>query len=741
MKLPGSNIATETSGLLASKAFGIGDAGMILDILRTKIYSDPILAICREITCNARDAHREVGTPERPIEVHFPNHWSTNLIIKDYGPGISPSRMEDIFIKFGCSTKRSDNVQQGAFGLGCKTPFAYSDTFTVTTIVDKVKYTYSAYIDETKVGQMTLLQQEEVSEDNGTSIEVPISRGDYDTFVNMIVKVTQHWDVKPQLFGQDAPAWKTFEYSYTGDRWKLPKQPETKSRYSYSYGNRSLALIDGIEYKIDKPSLVDTTDLHKAVLNTGFHFTFNVGELSLAASRDSIHYDEDTQKLLIDRIDALILEIVSVITDQIKNATTYAEACNAYEKVKKTLNHSGLIDQITGIQWRGNDIRLTVKYTDIGKWAKMTAYTWDAWDDKIKTARRDFTINWRKADVLLLHHDIKSKSVPSYVIEYLISNSKEDATPIKSVQVVWTEDEPTSSKYTEAVRRAHNYKHDAPVVKYNKDLLKLIGFKSLKEAIDSVPKEKKKQRKSRGKIVEGNIMGYTLSCSYNSIDTVSTSFPLNQGGAYIQVNYKAKEYKSSDKYLAPIDISRLKTYLGETVVGFTEFRVKKLGDEWVPLIVAAKAKLDEELKNITVYELNNAGVSSNYLFEYHMNNLERLRGDRFRDKLEGKKFVEYIDESKKITELLAKHLELVPILKFFGIGVQGAVDNQYNTNLKADPNCKLALLYNAVKDRYPLLRHLRTNSDETCEAIVEYMNLIDNKIEQEKQNVFQLTGT
>lgn len=745
MKLPNSNITTETSGTLASSAFSVGDAGMILEILRTKIYSDPILAICREYTCNARDAHREVGTPDRPIEVHFPNAWSTNLVIKDYGPGIDPSRMEDVFVKFGVSTKRTSNEQTGGFGLGCKTGFSYSDTFTVNTVVDGIKYTYSAYIDETKVGQMTLLQKESSSDENGTSIEIPISRSDYRTFANMAVKVTQHWDVKPLLFGQDAPAWKTFDYVYTGTRWKLPTYGDpTRYRYHYRDKQTSLALIDGIAYKLDIPSLTNATELHRAVLNTGFHLSFNVGELSLAASRDSIHYDEPTQKLIISRLNDLCKEVVEIVSDKIKNATTYAEACTAYETVKATLNDSGLIDNISGIQWKGNKIRLTIRTCDIGEWAKQTSYTYDSYDDKVKTSRRDTTITWREPDeVHLYHHDLKtkSKSVPGYAIKYLL-----ETTAAKVIQVLWTEEVPSSTDYANAVFRAKHNKHAEPDVTYDTDLMKLMGYRSLQAAIDSIPKETKKQRKSRGKIADGNIMGYTVNTQYNEVVITSTSFPLNKGGTFIQVDYKQKLYQSGDKGMSQAQICMLSNFVDTTLSGFTEFRMKKLGDEWVPLLTKAKEKMEAELKVVSVQELNDAADATNYLFEYHMSNIHNLSKKQFRTMFGvDSPLAAYIDESNRVKELQRKYSKykyLIPILSFFGEKMKQPVDYRYNKDVKVAPNCKLALLYKSVKDRYPLLSQLSSDGDANCKAIIDYMNLIDRDIKRnETANTLKLTGT
>src|SRR5271157_1549221 len=108
MKLNEAKPFFESSGQMQEHFFSIKDQGMIFEILRSKMYSNPILAICREITSNARDAHREVGKPELPIQIHLPVGLEPEYRVKDFGPGISPDRMVNIFIQYTASTKRDD---------------------------------------------------------------------------------------------------------------------------------------------------------------------------------------------------------------------------------------------------------------------------------------------------------------------------------------------------------------------------------------------------------------------------------------------------------------------------------------------------------------------------------------------------------------------------------------------------------------------------------------------------------
>ena len=99
-----------------------------------------------------------------PSLLCFPALLDWNYHIKDQGPGISPDRISNIFVQYTASTKREDDIQTGAFGLGSKTPFSYSDTFTIITVYGGIKYQYAAYIDPTRVGKLRLMSEEPTQE-------------------------------------------------------------------------------------------------------------------------------------------------------------------------------------------------------------------------------------------------------------------------------------------------------------------------------------------------------------------------------------------------------------------------------------------------------------------------------------------------------------------------------------------------------------------------------------------------
>ena len=110
MKLEQAINCGKTSDPIEEVKFGIGNPALLLGYLRDGMYKNPVMALTREYACNARDAHREVGKADRPIEIILPTEWDYTWVCRDYGPGISPDRMKTIFTQFGNSSKRDSNL-------------------------------------------------------------------------------------------------------------------------------------------------------------------------------------------------------------------------------------------------------------------------------------------------------------------------------------------------------------------------------------------------------------------------------------------------------------------------------------------------------------------------------------------------------------------------------------------------------------------------------------------------------
>jgi hypothetical protein len=347
MKLNDIKPGFEGSAGAPEQFFSIKDTDMIFDILRNKMYSNPILAIAREISSNARDAHREVGKPDEPIVIVLPNNLEPNYRIKDFGPGISPDRMSNIFIQYTASTKRDDNIQTGGFGLGAKTPFSYSDTFSIITVHNGIKYQYAAYIDPSRVGKLRLMSEEPTTEANGTEIIIPVEPKDYRFFAEWTEHACRHWAVKPTIKGGTI-VWKTPSFILEGKGWAIASADS-------DYNHQAKLVIDGIEYPLGLDALrtYGSSQLIDSCRGNVIMY-FGIGELTLSASREQVYLDKKTQDRIITRLKNMQDDIKKLLDNKIDAFPNLWDA-NLYYR-KELTNAFSDLRFLGKLSWKGIEL-------------------------------------------------------------------------------------------------------------------------------------------------------------------------------------------------------------------------------------------------------------------------------------------------------------------------------------------------------------------------------------------------
>lgn len=362
-----SDIQTETDNDSNAKeeSFSVGNVGVILKILREKMYESPIKAVVREYATNARDANREAGRGDVPIEFILPNYYDNELIIKDSGLGISPDRMFEIFIKYGNSTKRESNEFVGGFGIGSKVGFSYADQFTIITTTCEifngkqvnVKRKYIAYIDETEAGKMRLISTEETSEDTGTAIVIPVKKDLWHDFDDAVISQTFFWNPRPILKGRpenNIPKYPSFGKKFMeGNNWELYFKD-----WHDTQGSR--IILDGTPYPVNvydiiKNDYTDDDNWCKNLLNQGVALYFNTGDLTVAANRDSLHYDDKTKKCIYNKLLSIKSEITNDISSYLEKCTTYMEALSFYKEFVRKFTLSSYCFKFVPI-WQGIEV-------------------------------------------------------------------------------------------------------------------------------------------------------------------------------------------------------------------------------------------------------------------------------------------------------------------------------------------------------------------------------------------------
>ena len=172
-------VRAETTMTISEDA---ADAAFVLQTM-TDMYSVKPLAVIREISTNAWDSHIAAGQT-RPIAVTLPVTGDTNptFVVQDWGVGLDADDLENIYAKFGKSTKRKSESATGMLGLGCKAPLTYCLSFTVVGVKNGVKTVAVVTKNERGIGTIKVLDQLVVDEPNGVTVTVPVPPGDVAEF-------------------------------------------------------------------------------------------------------------------------------------------------------------------------------------------------------------------------------------------------------------------------------------------------------------------------------------------------------------------------------------------------------------------------------------------------------------------------------------------------------------------------------------------------------------------------------
>lgn len=177
MKLRPEEIHTLTTEGLETQHLTLAtesDGGRsLVQLLVGSLYANPVTASLRELITNALDAHLEVGSEER-VKIELPSVGDPRVVIRDYGPGMSPERIKEVYLKFGSSTKRDGDIQHGAYGIGSKSMLAVATQGLIRSFHNGIVRHYCLYVDETGHQKLTTLLETETDEPSGLEVSYSI---------------------------------------------------------------------------------------------------------------------------------------------------------------------------------------------------------------------------------------------------------------------------------------------------------------------------------------------------------------------------------------------------------------------------------------------------------------------------------------------------------------------------------------------------------------------------------------
>ncbi|MBN1183459.1 MAG: ATP-binding protein [Bacteroidales bacterium] len=335
---------------------------MVFQMFTKNIYSNPIGTVVREITSNCFDSHVEAGV-NSPVIIRKTVDKADNTIyisFIDFGVGMSPDRVENIYGVYFESTKRADNSQIGGFGIGGKTPLAYKrstghgegeydNSFFAITNFDGMKYYYCISEGE-ECPEISLLHQEETTERNGTEIRIPVLEKDLYSFKKEMTRQLYYFE-NVVFEGFDADDFNSNHYdeiltnTYTIVRGKNFLFRGTE------YANEMHVCLGRVAYPIDYNVLgLSINDFRLPIA-----IRLEVGEINPTANRETLDYNEHTIKIIKKKLAQAKQEITELLAKEYSNIVTLED----YFKVK---NQFGVLTFANGVSINVGNL---IKQSDI----------------------------------------------------------------------------------------------------------------------------------------------------------------------------------------------------------------------------------------------------------------------------------------------------------------------------------------------------------------------------------------
>lgn len=343
MKLRADSLTIERDGIGAETGFKIAANAKAFEILSSKLYSDVPRAIVRELSTNAFDAHVEAGNPEKPFDVHLPNFVEPWFEIRDYGTGLSEKAVTDIYTVYFASTRSNSNDYAGCLGLGSKTPFAYTNAFTVTSFVNGTEYAYTLFKNERGEPSITKIGENPTKQPNGVAIRIAIKNADFQRFVEAAQYVYTYFKVKPNVVGAK------LDYDIrppimTGDGYTIRQT-------LYGYNDSKVIIVMGqVAYAIKKPIHMSNIGFNDSGIIIELYA--NIGDYQTTASREEIQLGEDNDiSPIISRLEEVFNAVKKQIDIEINvlpNTISKIRAGKKYEYIIRRYSYSSLTKDKAG---------------------------------------------------------------------------------------------------------------------------------------------------------------------------------------------------------------------------------------------------------------------------------------------------------------------------------------------------------------------------------------------------------
>ena len=712
------NTAPQNEAILSNVGqigeFRIRNSAKAFNILSSGLYANKIRAIIRELSCNAVDSHAAAGKTGTPFDVHLPNSLDPTFRIRDYGTGLTHDQVTNIYTTYFESTKTNSNEFIGALGLGSKSPFSYTDNFTVVAIRDGIKGVYTAFINNEGVPSIALMSQDETDEPSGVEIKFAVNdRWDFDKFRQEARQVYKYFALRPVVDGTN--------FSF--------EDPQYESRdiipgvHAYSNTRNSYAIMGNIAYPIDVPNAESTLGELRGLLGCGLEIHFAIGELDFQASREGLSYIPQTIDSIKQKLEALNAQLSIHLADEadaIKNL--WDRAVFLYKKKDHSL-------WTAAVKKYATDTKLATYNPDSYQRPQTFVLSNDTLAKKYNVQLKGLQVSRGKKGMTTLKDSL----------EY---SDKLDAEGHRITFRAWHMSVDSNSHFivsdlkTGAVSRVkHHYRYSEETrtvwIIEAVDRSKPMNIKAFFKSIHNPPAErqfqastlKKKDRQGVARNVTIMKLERRDSGGYNRRDEMvwrdagkSDSFDANQTYYYVPLSgfsmQSTKGYGSGKELYD--DVTALSGLFSGEIYGVRKGDIEAIRarKNWVNFEEHVSNVLNGKDISKILMGMVRSGLDTGSIFEYNNNTITTQISD-------SSPYKALVNELGSVQRFTGSTFNVKRLFMRF------APNADINTDALTE---KYQTQINEVLNRYPLLKAVSSYRSDSS-AIAEYINLIDSKKE------------
>jgi hypothetical protein len=334
----------------------------VFKIFTKSVYANAIGSVVREITSNCFDSHQEAKV-NTPVIIRLSEDKVTNskfISFIDYGVGMSPDRMENVFGVYFNSTKGGDNEQIGGFGIGGKTPLAYrrstglgeeecDNSFYIITNYEGKRYEYLIFEGQ-ESPEFSDPIITDTTEHNGTEVRIPVLDKDIETFKREMVQQLYYFEnIIFEGLVDDQECLSDTEETLTND-YQIVRGKNFLYRGS-KYSQSMHVCLGRVAYPINYSNLgLSSSDYRFPVA-----LRLEVGDIDVIISREQLDYNETTIRVLKAKLEEAKKEIIDILVAQYDNIVTLED----YFRVKTSF---GIVQMPNGGSFSVGD---SIKMKDV----------------------------------------------------------------------------------------------------------------------------------------------------------------------------------------------------------------------------------------------------------------------------------------------------------------------------------------------------------------------------------------